>query len=117
MVDVTGSRDCGNSPKNAFAQAVGVAIESGEFLHDAFTADMIWESPNGEVHGSDAIIAALAKVEKPDLIVVEHAITHGKVGATSGVATLASGHKRRFSHVIEFVNTKANKIARVKTYA
>ena len=116
MVAVKGSRDCGNSPKNRFAQSIGVAIESGEFLEDAFPDEMIWEHPGGKANGSEAVMVALAKVEQPASIVVEHAITHGKAGATSGVATLTNGKERRFSHVIEFTNTKANKVAKIKSY-
>ena len=117
MVKVTGSRDCGNSPKNTFAQTIGVTVESGEFLDEAFPDDMLWEQPDAEVDGSEAIKEALAKVEKPASIVVEHAITHGKAGATSGFCTMPSGKTRRFSHVIEFTNTKANKVAKIKSYA
>ncbi|MEL6587499.1 MAG: hypothetical protein AAFQ50_12705, partial [Pseudomonadota bacterium] len=50
------------------------------------------------------------------LLDVEHAITHGRAGATSGVATLPDGKTRRYSHVIEFTNTKANKVAKIKSY-
>ncbi|MEM6276618.1 MAG: hypothetical protein AAF714_06675, partial [Pseudomonadota bacterium] len=114
MVDVTGSRDCGNSPKNRFAQTIGVAIESGEFLEEAFPTDIIWEHGGGEAQGQDAVEAALAEVDVPESVVVEHAITHGKTGAASGFSTLRNGETRRFSHVIEFTNTKANKVARIK---
>jgi len=30
MVEITGSRDCGNSPKNQFAQDVAIALETGQ---------------------------------------------------------------------------------------
>ncbi|KZZ65573.1 MULTISPECIES: nuclear transport factor 2 family protein [unclassified Sulfitobacter] len=116
MVHVKGSRDCGNSPKNTFSQTIGVAIESGEFLEEAFADDMIWEQQGGETIGSEAVKAALAEVDQPVSIVVEHAITHGRAGATSGLATLPDGKTRRYSHVIEFTNTKANKVAKIKSY-
>lgn len=116
MVKVTGSRDCGNSPKNKFAQRIGVAIESGEFLEEAFPDDMIWEQQGGQTVGSKAVKSALSTIKQPASIVVEHAITHGRVGATSGLATLPDGNTRRYSHVIEFTNTKANKVAKIKSY-
>ncbi|MEO0566525.1 MAG: nuclear transport factor 2 family protein [Pseudomonadota bacterium] len=117
MVKVTGSRDCGNSPKNTFAQTIGVALESGEFLGDVFSEDIVWQQPDIEIEGSEAVQRALAAIKAPTSIVVEHAITHGKVGATSGFCTMPGGQKRRFSHVIEFTNTKAKKVAKLKTYA
>ena len=116
MVDVTPSRDCGNSPKNAFAQTIAVAIESGECLEDVFSADMVWERSDGEIKGFEAVQKALAAMTKPSSIVVEHAITHGKVGATSGFCRMPNGAIRRFSHMIEFTNTKANKFAKLKSY-
>lgn len=78
---------------------------------------MVWEQSNAEIRGADAIKDALASLEVPASIVVEHAICHGRTGATSGICTLPSGAKRRFSHVIEYTNTKANKVAKVKSYA
>lgn len=116
MVKVTGSRDCGNSPKNTLAQTIGVAIESDEFLEEVFPDDMIWEQQNGQSVGSEAVRAALAKKEQPVSIVVEHAISHGRSGATSGLATLLDGKRRRYRHVIEFTNTKVNKVAKIKSY-
>ena len=116
MVKITGSRDCGNSPKNAFVQLIGVTIEQGELLDDASPDDIVWETPHGVHEGLEAVKGALASVDLPVSIVAEHAITHGKVGATSGVSTLENGKSRRYSHVIEFTNTKAIKVTRIKSY-
>ncbi len=55
MVKVTGSRDCGNSPKNKLAQTIGVALESGEFLADVFSEDIVWQQPDIEIQGSEAV--------------------------------------------------------------
>lgn len=43
-----GSKDCGNSPKNKFAQDVAVALECGEAEPSAFSEDVIWENPSTE---------------------------------------------------------------------
>ena len=117
MVRVIGSRDCGNSPKNQFAQEIGVALECGNFLADAFPDEMVWERHDGTIEGPGAIKAALAALTTPSTITVEHAITHGKVGAVSGRCTLPDGATRRFGHVLEFTSAKANQVARIKSYS
>ena len=118
MTKVQGSSDCGNSPKNKFAQEVAIALETGEFLADGFSDDLVWYDNTDEpVQGKAAVVSALDGAAKPTSIVVDHAIAHGKVGAANGEVTLASGYKRRFSHIIEFTSTKGSKVAVVKSYS
>lgn len=110
MVNLKGSRDIGNSPKNRLVQAV--ALETGEFLRGVFADDMEWHHrTDTAISGIDAIGQELTSLVPASSIVVEHAISHGKVGAASGYATLADGELRRFCHIIEFTNTSAGKIA------
>ena len=103
--------------KNQLAQEIGVALECGNFLADAFPDEMVWEQRDREIEGPGAIKAALAALTIPSKITVEHAITHGKVGAISGLCTLPDGAIRRFSHVIEFTNAKAIQVTRIKSYS
>lgn len=118
MVQIKGSRDCGNSPKNTFVQAVAIALETGEAREDIFDEDVAWLRPSGkEIVGREALFAELAARAIPVVLTFDHAISHGKVGAASGEVTLADGTKRRFSHVLEFTSTKANSVAVIKSYA
>lgn len=118
MTKIQGSSDCGNSPKNKFAQDVAVALETGEFLADGFSDDLVWfKNADPPLEGKAAVTSALEEKAKPTSIVVDHAISHGKVGAANGEVTLANGHKRRFSHIIEFTSTKGNKVVAVKSYS
>ena len=118
MTKIQGSKDCGNSPKNQFVQDVAVALETGEFSADQFGDDSLWYKESDQpLRGKSAIADALSGDEKPTVVTVEHAISHGKVGAASGETTLKSGKVRRFSHVFEFTTTKGNAVAVVKSYA
>lgn len=117
MIEVQGSKDCGNSPKNKFVQDVAVAIECGESVPDAFSEDATWEQSTARpMSGREAILESLASRPKPKAVIVQHAISHGKAGAASGEVTLANGTTRRFCHVFEFTTAKANRIAAVRSY-
>ena len=118
MVQIHDSKDCGNSPKNKFVQDVAVAIECGEAVPSAFSEDVIWENPSKEpISGKDAVFEDLEARPKPSSVVVQHAISHGRVGAASGEVTFTNGDTQRFCHVFEFTNTKANCVAVVRSYS
>ncbi|MEO0697821.1 MAG: hypothetical protein AAFY84_17190 [Pseudomonadota bacterium] len=117
MVEVVGSRDTGNSPKNKLVEEIAVTLESGAFLTETFPSDMTLEAPNGQrIEGEGPITQHIAATTKPVKIEVQHAISHGKVGAASGISHLPDGSKKRFCYVIDFTNTKANKVALVRSY-
>ncbi len=118
LTQIQGSKDCGNSPKNQFVQDVSVAIECGEAMPDAFSEDVTWEQPETQrISGKTDVLEHLRSRPNPTSITVLHAISHGKVGAANGEVTLANGHTRRFCHVFEFTNTKANCISVIKSYS
>ncbi|WP_417407985.1 hypothetical protein [Hoeflea sp.] len=117
MTEIHGSKDCGNSPKNTFVQKIAIALESGEAKLENFSEDVIWErSAEVQVTGRSALAKALAAQPTPAVITVDHAISHGKAGAASGEVTLANGEGRRFSHVLDFTNAKANCVSRIRSY-
>lgn len=117
MTRVHGSKDCGNSPKNSFVQDVAVLLEAGPGKPDVLDDDVIWhEAADNLLEGRDAAQAWLAQQAKPSLIVIEHAIAHGKVGAASGEARFEDGRIRRFSHMLEFTSVKTNRVAKIKSY-
>lgn len=115
MTKVTLSGECGNSPKNAFAERCAVAILTGE--KTGLDDDCLAILPDGkETKGPDALIGALADtIGKPDAVTIFHAITHGRVGAVNG--TFARGGKTcGFALVFEFRNAKAESISAVRMY-
>jgi len=115
MVEIMGSRDCGNSPKNQFAQDVAIALETGQVAPGMLSEDVVW-TRDVPVNGREAVRQAIS--EQPDVsaVVIEHAISHGRVGMANGLVTLADGRRRRFSHVFDFTNTKGNCVAAINSY-
>ena len=43
MTEIRRSRECGHPPKNAFVQAIAIALESGKANPENFSEDVIWE--------------------------------------------------------------------------
>lgn len=118
MTQVQGSKDCGNSPKNKFVQDLAIAMDCGLAEPGAFSADVTWEQSSTEpMSGRTAVLEHLTARRKPSSIIIQHAISHGKVGAESGEVTLEDGHIRRFCHVFDFTNTKANCVAFIRSYS
>lgn len=114
---IEGSADCGNSPKNKLAQDIAVGLETNDLDADLLGDEVVWRTSDGqEIAGADAIIAALGKLAAPKKVSVDHAISHGKVGASNGVTTTANGDAQGFAHVITFTSTSAKKIARIESY-
>ena len=117
MTVVNGSKDCGNSPKNTFVQAIAVALEKGKPDPDDFSPDVVCEfGPGDTIRGQKALADAFDKRGSAAVITVSHAISHGKVGAASGETELATGELRRFCYVITFTNAKANCVASIRRY-
>jgi hypothetical protein len=118
LIQVQGSKDCGNSPKNKFAQDMAVAMECGDAEPSAFSEDVIWENPSTEpISGKSAVLKHLGNRPRPSSVTVQHAISHGKVGAASGEVMFANGQTRRFCHVFDFTSAKANCVAVVRSYS
>lgn len=118
MTEINRSKDCGNSPKNKYAEEIAVAIEMRDidFLMEAFSPDMSWEFPDGTfAKGTDILGPAFASEEAPDVLTIDHVLTHGRVGAVNGTAEV-EGSVRRFCHVIEFANTRCEKVRRLVSY-
>ncbi|SDD93897.1 hypothetical protein SAMN05421538_10371 [Paracoccus isoporae] len=114
---VEGSGDCGNSPKNRLAQEIAVGLETGGLSRDLLAEDVVWQRADGrEIAGAEAVLAALSEVQAPRRVVVDHAISHGKVGAANGISTGRDGKARGFAHVIGWSSTSAKKVAVVRSY-
>ncbi|EEW60970.1 conserved hypothetical protein [Ruegeria sp. TrichCH4B] len=118
MTRIQASKDCGNSPKNRFVQAIAIALETGNATLEDYAEDIIWKrATETPLRGKTAFLGALAAREKPAAVIVEHAISHGKVGAASGEVNLGGGAKRRFCHVVEFASVMGDRVTTLKSYA
>jgi len=94
-----------------------ISLGIGEINSKRFSDDAVWHGVmNKPIEGIRAIEDQLADKVKPAPIVIEHAMPHGSASAARGEATITNGHKRRFSHIFELTNTKANRVAAIKSY-
>ncbi len=119
MTRVTHSSDCGNSPKNQFAETIAIALEKGDVKTISAAVDTAtqWQLDGVSLH-EDAIVDKLKQraAAKPGSLVIGHVVTHGKKGAVSGVSRFKQGNSREFCHVIEFADTKCDRISTVSSY-
>lgn len=119
MAKVNRSKDCGNSPKNAFAQEVAIAIEKGDSkaLDKVLVEGATCTLENGQrVSRSDFLDALNRHRAKPTVIDVDRVVTHGRAGAVDGASRLGNARLRRFCHVLHFANTKGDKVAHISSY-
>ncbi|WFE76060.1 hypothetical protein [Roseinatronobacter sp. S2] len=117
MTEIIGSKDCGNSPRNRFAQHVAITLETGRIEAGTVSDAVIWQRPTGAVvQGFVALDQALAGGTACKSVTVGHAISHGRTGMACGETVLSDGTRRRFCHVFEYTNTKGNCVAVIKTY-
>lgn len=115
MVEIKGSNDCGNSPKNKLVEDIAIALEIGNVAPDLLGEGVVLDD-GVHTSGRDAVCARLSTTAEPQSVRIEHVTSHGKIGAASGKTVLADGHTRRFCHMLEFTSVKAVQIAVISTY-
>lgn len=120
MIDIIPSRDCGNSPKNQFAEQVALALETGDidFLKETLGQGVRWKTTGRDLVGCEQFLAQLEITQEPSHFQVDHVVTHGKVGAVNDVAeSEGPGPVRRFCHVLTFINTKSRTPRRITSFS
>jgi hypothetical protein len=103
MIEVRRSADCGNSPKNQFAEEFVLAVLTGDRakVEQASVADLkIEQTPAEGLIGID----------------IENVVTHGRAGAVNGTVTSRDGRKTGFCFVLAFASAKADRVAKVTRY-
>ncbi|WP_051687206.1 hypothetical protein [Microbulbifer sp. HZ11] len=119
MVKISGSKDCGNSPKNQLVEKVAIAIEVGDlsFLKEYLDDEIIWErSDNLLAEGQEVSDHIEQRKNKLSSVTITHVISHGKIGAVNGVSTNNQGEQIHFCHVIAFSSVKFTRISRLCSY-
>lgn len=118
MTKVSRSKDCGNSPKNKFTEALGVAIEKCDlkFLDKVLDQNATVTLATGESLSRDEYLEQLKSAAKPTVIKIDRVATHGYAGAVDGVSQFGRKSERRFCHVIHFANIKADRVTHINSY-
>lgn len=114
--EVVTSGDCANSPKNARAQDIALALMgAGTLPATALAANAVWQRPTGALSGRKAIAASLCKVRAPSRIEVDQVVTHGKSGSVAGRYWAEQG-ERLFCHVIRFTTASMRDIGQIVSF-
>ena len=103
MVEVRRSADCGNSPKNQFAEEYVIALLTGDIS-------------TLERSSSFNISAEQISSERLSRVQIDHVVTHGKVGAVNGTLGMSDGHSAGFCFVLVFASAKADRVAEITRY-
>ena len=110
MTRITRSADCGNSPKNRVFEDLAVALEGGTWETSGPSGDVAWSRADGSrVTGSEAIAAASAG--SPRDIRIDHVVSHGRIGAVSGVTD-----GEAFAHMFEYTSAGMKQLARIDSF-
>lgn len=117
MTKVTRSKDCGNSPKNGMVEDIAIGLETGDtgLLATLLDDGASWNCSDNSDTCAEDILASLGKLSDPKALTIDHVMSHGKVGAVNGHTTHGN-NIQRFCHVIEFTNTKCNRVTRIESY-
>jgi hypothetical protein len=116
MPEVIRAPGCDNSPKNATAERIALALMGVGDLDDAMLAEnAVWDGAGGALSGRAAIQAARLEQPLPDKIRVEQVVTHGAAGSVSGRVT-RGGETRLYCHVIRFTSAAARQVAQLVTF-
>jgi hypothetical protein len=99
------------------AENIGIAIETRDtgFLSTILDSNAIWNYAKGSARTAEAILSELRILNKPSDLIIDHVISHGKVGAVNGHSTGSEG-EQRFCYVIEFTSVKCNQVRRIESY-
>jgi hypothetical protein len=121
MTEIVKSEDCGNSPKNIFAQEIVIAMVENDIdlLRDSVADDVSWKIVGEEeIQGRESFLDQVRskngnKVSKLEIF---HVVTHGKAGAVNGTRSFGAGKIHEFCDVLEFTNTSGKRVASISSY-
>lgn len=121
MTKAQRSADCANSPKNAVAEDIAIHLLTRESaalskrLSDDATFEVFGKT---RLQGHGDILKLIENGLVPTLTAlhIDHALTHGKIGAVNGSFRTEDGSDRGFCVMLTFANTKAERVQQVKLY-
>jgi hypothetical protein len=99
---------------------VAFARRDTDFLLDSVADDIHWNIV-GEIpiRGKDALQEAIASIPQDcqvTEIIINHVVTHGKMGAVNGIIKRQNDRTYEFCSVYEFSNTKGTNVRNITSY-
>ncbi|MFS0728106.1 hypothetical protein [Paenibacillus sp. 1P07SE] len=118
MTEITRSGMCGNSPKNQLVEEMAIALitGNGELLLNTLAEEAVVRVIGQEDYPASAVTEGATAVASVKEVTVDHAISHGKIGAASGSWQTEDGQSFAFSDHYEFTSSKGTQIRLVSSY-
>lgn len=121
MTKIIRSADCGNSPKNQFAEALAIALATGDAraVRRGVTEDVEWHIAGGPaIQGKEALLQAVQQRRSEAIagVTIHHVVTHGKAGAVNGTLEARGGEAAEFCDVYDFASAKGDRVRRITSY-
>lgn len=119
MTKIIESGDCGNSPKNRFAQDLSIAIARRDtaYLLEVASDDVSWNIIGLPlIEGKAALAQRIETESHVDELIIDRVLTHGKAGAVNGTVKYADGKAAGFCDVFGFGNAKGTRVQTISTY-
>ena len=116
-IQISRSKDCGNSPKQKLIQDLAIAIGCAnlELVEQVVAENVSWhQSGRAVIYGKADVLRALKRFGPVDTLEIVDVVSHGKKGAVRGSYTV-SRKRRSFSHFFEFTNTKCTEVLVINT--
>ncbi|MGI3170404.1 hypothetical protein ACRARG_14740 [Pseudooceanicola sp. C21-150M6] len=115
--EVIRSADCANSPKNAAAEELGLALSGAQpLLREALSDGVIWDRSGTSLSGVEAVASTAEAVTPPLRIRIEQVVTHGKSAAVSGRVWTAPGQALLFCHMIRYTSAAQRQVAQIVSF-
>ncbi|RUO26528.1 hypothetical protein CWE09_07420 [Aliidiomarina minuta] len=95
--------------------AVAMEAKDTEFLSDVLDPETVWNDGIASLTSAEQILSQVSSRSGPDTVTIDHAMSHGKVGAVNGIS-INGEIEQRFCYVIEFTSTKCNRVRRLESY-
>jgi hypothetical protein len=110
--------DCGNSPKNAFVEALTVALAKGSrrALWKMLTVDVEWRVAGGAVYHGIETVAQVAEQGGVAELAIDTVVTHGRAGVVEGSRRMSDGRELAFCFVFAFANARGDRVMRITEY-
>ena len=108
----------GNSPKNARAEEIALALMGVTELPAAMVGETaIWDRTDAPtLVGRTAILDALRAVSPPVSITVTEVVSHGRAGTVSGRLTRDGQGTVLFAHILRFATASQKELAQMVSF-
>lgn len=117
---ITISKDCGNSPRQAFLKEFNTAFAKGdaEFIIDHVSEDIVWYiHGDKQLKGKEAFAQEIESMKTyvADEMILHNTITHGRTASANGEIKM-DGKVYAFCDVYRFTGAKGTVLKEIQSF-